>query len=62
MTTIWFGRPGRDVVCLVAAQGRGTTACLLSPRQSRRQARPSRAHTGERQALALAACPGSDPM
>jgi hypothetical protein len=61
MTTIWFGRPVRDVVCLVAAQGRGPTACMLSPRQSRRQARPSRSHMGERQALSLAECHGSDP-
>jgi hypothetical protein len=46
MTTLGFSRPVRDVVCLVAAQGRGTTTCLLSPRPSRRQARPSRSHTG----------------
>jgi len=61
MTTIWCGRPVRDVVCLVAAQGRGTTACMLSSRPSRRQARPSHSHTGERQALSLAECHGSDP-
>jgi hypothetical protein len=46
MTTIGFGRPVRDVVCLGAAQGQGPTACILSPRQSRRQARPSRSPTG----------------
>jgi hypothetical protein len=61
MTTIWFGRPVRGVVCLVAAQGRGPTAWQFSPRQSRRQARPSRSHTGGRQALSLAKCHGSAP-
>ena len=61
MTTIWFRRPIRDVVCLVAAQGRGTTACMLFPRPSRRQARPSRSHTEGRQGLSLTECPGSAP-
>jgi hypothetical protein len=61
MTTIGFGRPVRDVVCLVAAQGRGTPAGMVSPRPSRRPARPSRSPMGERQALSLAACHGSDP-
>jgi hypothetical protein len=46
MTTAGFGRPVRDVVCLEAAKGRSTTACVLYPRQSRRQAHPSRAHMG----------------
>jgi hypothetical protein len=32
MTTAWLGRPVRGAVCLVAARGRGITACLQCPR------------------------------
>ena len=58
MTTAWVGRPVRDAVCLVATRGRGTIACMPCPRESRRQAQPSRSHRGERQGLPLAECRG----
>ena len=60
MSTAWGGRLVRDAVCLVAARGRGTMACVLCSRQSRRQARPSRSHSGGRQGLSLAECRGND--
>jgi hypothetical protein len=58
MTTTWVGRLVRAAVCLVATRGRGPMACVLCPRESRHQARPSCSHRGGRQGLSLAACRG----